>query len=436
MAGKKSRRLNRYYILAGLISLLVIAGYLGGINRVSAGVFFKDIYLGGQTRQEVGATLHAARFTFIGPEGQAVSVPLKEMGIELDYEQIFQYGCQLSSGQPWFQKYFYFLRIEREKVFVPFKYRIDEELLLQNIDLLVYKLSGKPENAYFKVDANGQAELIPERFGYSFNHDDIEQAIRENLAQAHSPLEIITPYAQKNAPRITISSLQEKGIEQLMTSFTTSFDATLETRVHNIRLASSRINNYLLEPGKVFSFNGLIGNATAGKGYKPANIIIGGQLVPGIGGGLCQISSTLYNAALLSNLEIVERHSHQLTVPYIEPGRDATVCYPYKDLSFRNNKDHHILITTEVVDDRLTIRFFGRPLNERVEITTRVLKTFPPPPGRKADSKSGQGTEDEMVGYPGYLVEVWKTVYRGDEKEAEVKLSVDRYSPFEMKKDH
>ncbi|MDW7674434.1 MAG: VanW family protein [Bacillota bacterium] len=234
----------------------------------------------------------------------------------------------------------------------------------------------------------------------------------------------------KETPKITVSSLTERHIEDLMISFSTNFDPTQSNRVHNIKLAARTLTNYLLPPGEVFSFNRVINDTTAEKGYKAAPIIVGGELVPGIGGGICQLSSTLYNAALLANLEILERHSHQLTVPYIEPGRDATISYPYKDLAFRNNKDHSVLITADVENDILLIKLFGQPLTERVEIKTKVLDIIMPPEKYKLESELRPGEEKLIEGYPGFLVEVWKIVYRGEKKESEVKISVDRYAPY------
>jgi len=420
MVSKKNKSLLVFLIL-GFIFTLLFFNYLYSINRIGSGVYFKNVYLGGKSLQEVEEILNTSHFNIVGPDGESISIPLREIGVKLDNKQIFDTAYQLSPGKLWLQHY-----IPKEKVFVPFQYQFDKELLAKSVNSLVKHFSKEPENSYFRVSSNNQVEIMPEKFGYRFNKNDIEQVIMENLAQSSRPLEIKIPFAKKIPPQITVSSLKEKGIEGPMISFTTKFDATLTTRVHNIKLAAATINNYVLAPGDVFSFNSIIGNTTTEKGYKAANVIIGGELVPGIGGGLCQISSTLYNCALLSNLKILERHNHQLTVPYIDPGRDATVCYPSKDLSFCNTKDHYILVTASVENDELTIRFFGQPLNEKVEIKTKVLETYPPP------QKSDPGKQEDIKGYPGYLIEVWKIVYQDEKKLKEDKISIDKYAPFQM----
>lgn len=421
----KINRLVLLFVILGSISIVILVDHLCSINRINSGVYLKDVHLGNNSLKQVEEKLHSAEFTFVGPDRQAISIPLREMGIELDCQQIFETGYQLSPSKGWFQS---FLPLKKEKVFVPFRYHINRQLLSQSIDFVVGHFAREPQNAYFKVFDDKQVELMPEKFGYRFDHDDIEHAVLTNLAQLDTPLTIIVPFAEKTPPQVTASFLKEKGIRDLMISFSTGFDPTLTTRVHNIELAASKINNYLLEPGDVFSFNKTIGNPTAKKGYKLANVIVGNKLVPGIGGGICQISSTLYNAAVLADLEIVERYSHRLTVPYIDPGRDATVSYASKDLSFRNNKDHYILILAFVENEEFTIRLFGQPLDVRVEIKTNVLETYPPP--KKSHSPKGVVIE----AYPGYLVEVWKTVYRGEKKEKEERISVDKYAPFEIEK--
>ena len=229
---------------------------------------------------------------------------------------------------------------------------------------------------------------------------------------------------------ITARLLRAQGITTLMSTFTTLFDLTKTNRVHNIELAASLINHYFLAPGAVLSLNDFYGETTAEKGYKEAPVIVGRELVPGFGGGLCQISSTFYNAALLAGLEIVERHNHDLTVPYIEPGRDATISYGARDLKVRNNTEHTIMIEAFVEGDALTFRVFGSPTGKKVEIETRKLAVYPPPEIIEIDPALAPGEEEIDAGYPGYLVEVWLIVSGEGRVESRTKISEDRYHPY------
>lgn len=145
--------------------------------------------------------------------------------------------------------------------------------------------------------------------------------------------------------------------------YSTHFDSNLVNRTVNIRLAATALDGKLLAPGERFSFNESVGQRTTEAGFKEAMIIEGNTYIPGIGGGICQVSSTLYNAALLAHLEIVERHSHSLPVDYVPSGQDATVSYPNLDFKFRNSTDAHLLIRSIVDSNTLTIKLFRRAKN-------------------------------------------------------------------------
>ncbi len=137
-----------------------------------------------------------------------------------------------------------------------------------------------------------------------------------------------------------------KKYAKTLASYTTNFDSGNVNRSTNVRLAAKSIDGTVIKPGKTFSFNKVVGERTAEAGYKQAIVFEGGQPVPGLGGGVCQVSSTLFNAALLSNMKISERHYHSATVSYVPLGRDATVAYGSKDFKFTNNLDTPIKIDT------------------------------------------------------------------------------------------
>lgn len=142
--------------------------------------------------------------------------------------------------------------------------------------------------------------------------------------------------------------------------YTTSFDSSLVNRTENIRLAAQALDGRLLSPGETFSFNKSVGERTAKAGYKEAMIIEGDVFTPGLGGGVCQVSSTLYNTVLLANLSIIERHPHSLPISYVPPGRDATVAYPELDFKFKNNTNDYLLIRSVVTENTLSFQLFKK----------------------------------------------------------------------------
>ncbi|MEW5922309.1 MAG: VanW family protein [Bacillota bacterium] len=377
------------------------------------------------------AALDQIQIELVGPEGRAKAISLREMGIIPASRVIFTAAHSYGRKKTWPLTYIERVKLSREGALIPFSYYLDEGLLAWGLGELENTFSLDPVNAFFKVSyARGEARagLVPEINGYRINKDKFLTELQRVLDDPRTPFTVMVP-GEIISPDITVSFLKEKGIEGLISSCSTRFDPANTDRVHNIKLAAGIIHNYFLAPGKTFSLNNLIGDTTPEKGYREAFVIIGEELVPGFGGGLCQVSTTLYNAALLAGLEILERHNHHMTIPYIAPGRDATMVYGVKDLKFRNNRDHYILITTAVGPDTLRFSLFGTPPEEKVIINTKILAVFDPPLKYEYTPELLRGEEEIIAGSPGYLVEVWQYVYRGERRVGEKRISLDSYTP-------
>lgn len=150
-----------------------------------------------------------------------------------------------------------------------------------------------------------------------------------------------------------------RRIVNVMATFQTRFPASNVPRSSNIRLASSLLDGMVLMPGETFSFNETLGPRTTAKGYRVAGVFVNGRLDEGVGGGICQVSTTLYNAAALADLKIVQRSNHSLAVPYVPIGRDAAVSYPSLDLKFTNNQEFPVAIDSVYERGRVTFRILG-----------------------------------------------------------------------------
>jgi len=169
-----------------------------------------------------------------------------------------------------------------------------------------------------------------------------------------TPLPLSTPIA---TPTVTAAPTKDPN---LVSSFTTTINDKNENRVHNIKVAAEELDGTILQPGEIFSFNETVGRRTREKGYKEATIFVDGEKSKGVGGGICQLSTTLYNAALEADLEIVERHRHSREVSYVEEGRDATVVYNSKDLRFKNTKDYPLEIKVSVTEDKVKVSLYKK----------------------------------------------------------------------------
>ncbi len=222
----------------------------------------------------------------------------------------------------------------------------------------------------------------------------------------------------------------------LRSEFCTSFTNSTKERKHNIFLASKSINGTLVDVNGMFSFNQVVGKRSVSRGYKPAKIIVKGKFVDGVGGGVCQVSTTLYNAVLLAGLKIVEYHPHSLPVSYIAPSFDAMVNENWADLTFINNTDNPILIFTEFTENSLKIKIFGEA-NEYKILRKSVIKEYIEPKDNivEIDDKGeypelGLGERKVLsYGKNGYSSEGY-LIKKKDNKIVSVeKLRTDTYNP-------
>lgn len=168
------------------------------------------------------------------------------------------------------------------------------------------------------------------------------------------------------------SSKLSTSYSNVFASYSTTYSTSNKNRCTNLRLACKAINGTILSNGKTFSFNGIVGERTAAKGYKEAIIYEGGQEVGGIGGGICQVATTLFNAALRANFQIVERHQHSLTVHYCPLGYDAAVAWGSKNLRFKNNSGTSVKVACSASGGTLSVKFLISTAKKPPKVTTKV----------------------------------------------------------------
>ena len=205
------------------------------------------------------------------------------------------------------------------------------------------------------------------------------------------------------------------SITSILGSFTTYFDGSNTSRAHNIHLASQKIHQTFIPAGGIFSFNQVVGERTAEAGYDDAPVFMGGRLVPGIGGGICQVSSTLFNTALLSGMDIVERDTHFAPVSYIPVGLDATVAWGYIDFQFKNPYSHPIYVIAEEGAGYVTITILGakEDVPQSVTITKGKEQRIPNKKIEKIDEAVKEETVEE-AGHEGVSVDTTRTIVYGD----------------------
>src|SRR5581483_7798060 len=263
----------------------------------------------------------------------------------------------------------------KSKTVFPLELTINEEALNDSITKIANEININPTNAKFTINGNKVTSFSPESNGLRVESEELIQKIKDEIAKNDSrnisidiPTQIV--YAQ-----IKTSDVNNLGIKELIGSGTSHFAGSPSSRIYNINLAASRINGTLIAPGDTFSFNETVGDISSLNGYQQAFVIQNGQTVLGDGGGVCQVSTTMFRAAMNAGLPIIERHAHAYRVHYYEedaaPGFDATIYSPQVDFKFRNDTNNFILIQTQIDLTKLvlTFNFYGTKDERVVNIT-------------------------------------------------------------------
>ena len=230
-------------------------------------------------------------------------------------------------------------------------------------------------DAQFNITDEGAVEILPHTNGRKLDLADSEAAL---LAALEGDDRAATLVMKLVEPELTTERAQSLGIVDVVGTYTTSYGGEVG-RLANVRLVSRLVDDHLIAPGELFSFNETTGERNAQKGFVDAPVIINGEVETALGGGVCQVSTTVYNAAYEAGLGIERRVNHALYLDYYPTGRDATVDFPRIDMQFRNDTENWLLLRTEVDDNQLTVTLYGTPVHREVITKTSKLQVIERP---------------------------------------------------------
>ncbi len=401
----------------------------------SAGVYVAQTYVGELERSEVFARLLEIEESRVLPPISLVwndktwTLYPSRVGARLDVLETYKQVMQIGKEDNLVDRLHSFLFRPTSVVQLQPNLSYSETELARYVTWLASRIDREPRPARVVPERDGSIAVIKEAVGYRLDKtaamDAIRQAILTMSVNRRIELPVLTI-----TPKLTaedIAAWPELGI---MGEFATAFDPENLERTYNLKLSTNSINGYVLLPGEIFSFNRVVGPRTPARGYKQADVIVSGRLVPDYGGGVCQVSSTLYNAVLRADLQVIERQNHSLILNYIEPGTDATVSYGYLDFSFKNSTKSPVVLGAWVEDNRVEIALLGRvQTGKSVEIKTNVLERTDPPVEYREDPSLPLGQKVvERWGAPDLLVETFKIVSQDGEVVREQLVSRDRYN--------
>lgn len=290
-----------------------------------------------------------------------------------------------------------------------------------NIESIYEEVHTEVQDAYYTTNP---FQIYAEVQGIDFDLEAAKEILKEEKEEYIIALTITQP--QKTTADIGTEAFPDK-----LSTFSTRYDATNITRTTNLQIAVNKINGVVVMPGETFSYNKTLGKRTSEAGYKDAAGYSGGKVVQMLGGGICQISSTLYDAVVYANLEIVERHNHAFTTSYVGAGKDATVVYGSLDFQFKNSRKYPIKIESYIQNGIATVNIYGiKEENEyEVEISTTILNYIPYSVIYEDDATLERGKEEvTQGGQQGCKSITYKILKQNGKEISRSVLSTDTYS--------
>ncbi|MFZ5945518.1 MAG: VanW family protein [Bacillota bacterium] len=401
-----------------LVCFILLPSYANS-GIIPANVYIEGVNIGGlsvpeaeKKVQENFKRIHFKYNTF------SCSLLPEDIGININWESSMQ---NLKNKNLWKK-----IKMSFQETHFILDKKLDEKKMQQSLAAIAGAIEIPPQDAYLEA-VNKE---IVKRDGKWGSKVDLE-LLTANIQSGYLKTTYNIP-VRSVPPKLTAKDLDQFHPDQLLGEYTTEFVKNFN-RTENIKLACEALKNALIAPGQVFSFNEVVGPREAEKGYLNAMVIMGGEFTPGLGGGICQVSSTLYNSVLLAGLEIVERHPHSLSIDYVPLGRDATVTYGLKDFKFKNNTSGYLLLDYHISGQNLTISIYGtESWIEKVkviDIVEHVLKTIQPAV-REVVSPELLPGEIKVVnsGKLGYRVNTFRIIKIEGEEIREL-LAEDYYQP-------
>lgn len=417
---KKNNRILSIFGMAAMLALVVAfpaATKAGEADTIADGVYIGNIYVGGMTEEEAKQAVEAyveeiGDVTLTLATGEkSVEVEASELGIHFSDMSVVQEAMDVGRSGNLIKRYKDNKDLENGDKVIQLQLEVDPDAVTAVIEEKADVLNQEAvDNTLVRED--GEFRIIKGEQGIEVDVEEsiiaIEDYISAGWDGTDAEIEIVAEIVE---PRGSEEELSQ--ITDLLGSYTTNYNDSGSNRCTNISVAASKINGTVLYPGEEFSVAATIGPLDGANGYQLAGAYENGQTVESYGGGVCQVSSTLYNAVILAELEVTERSNHSMIVSYVKPSMDAAIAGDYKDLKFVNNLDLPIYIEGYTVGKNVYFNIFGhetRPENRVVTYESEVISQQDP-------GIQFVGTADP-VGYVsvvqgkhvGYVARLWKVV--------------------------
>lgn len=415
-----------------IIVLVLVLGVLLGTSYLSysyfkvqkwdeliyPGVMIEDIDLSGKT---MGDALKIVKEKYsnnilrkeivINADGKEYKIGYEQLRARYNISNVIKEAFEYGKDLKMFDKKKLIDSKDKHQLRLEFEY--DDSVVSNVIDKMKRDINKEAVDAKISMPTRGKFLVTDEILGKKLKEEELKKEILEavngnlnmNSIKINAPIDEVEP-------KIKAESL--RTIDTKIADAYTRYSNTDSGRVTNIELGTETVNGILMMPGDIFSFNGIVGDTTADKGYKDAGIIVNNQLTKGLGGGICQVSTTLYQAVLKTGLYSVQRTNHSLLVGYAEPGQDATISYDYLDYKFKNTFEYPIYIEGYTYDNKLYFNIYSNESlkNRSYKIISEITETLEPKVKEVKDSNLYVGERKvELQDFTGYKVNVYREIY-------------------------
>ncbi len=393
-----------FFIFGGLVGLFLLTSFFVIYfeskyqGKIYPGIYVGEINASGKTTSEIEAYYQQKSFPFtdltfqLTYETNVATISGKDLAVHFDEKQSAQQAYLIGRSGHIVADTIQKVSAFRKGIHLPVTLALNTQALDDFLSNLSQSINIEAEDALFRFENGKVTTFKLSSVGRQLNTVKTKELLLEYLRSISSSsnpntylVSLPLPIEQIE-PEVTTESSNNLGIKEQIGHGTSRFSHSIPGRIHNVALAASRINGHIIPPDSVFSFNEALGDVSAATGFEQAYIIKNGRTVLGDGGGVCQVSTTLFRAALQAGLPITERWAHAYRVGYYEqdspPGIDATVYSPSNDLKIKNDTGHSILIQTTVDTTNLTMEFdlFGTSDGRVSQISTPHIYAQTPPP--------------------------------------------------------
>ena len=353
-------------------------------DKIANGVYISTVDVSGMTKEEAKAAINeyvdGLKQTEIQLNGATGSIRIlvDEMGLTAKVDEAVERAFVVAHSGNLINRFKETKDLEQNNLYVELELSIDKQLTAHAIYDKVDSLNVDAVNNGLKKE-NNEFVFVPGQTGYEVNIVESVYKISDYITQDWdgnpAELALITDIVE---PRGTKEELAQ--VTDLLGSFTTDFSTSDEGRIKNLTNGSSKLNGTLLYPGEELSVYEICHPFTVENGYGVGGAYQNGVVIDSVGGGICQVSSTLYNAVIRAELEVTMRYSHSMTVSYVEPSDDAAIAGTYKDFRFVNNQDYPIYVEGYCANKKVTFNIYGketRPSNRKVRFESEIVSQEP-----------------------------------------------------------